>query len=103
MGISVCPIALVDAPPETVWASLMELETWAAGGGWQRRPPGPLQPGQSVLAREALVFRVSFHIEGVDAGNRQLRFRSHLPLGVRGRHLISVEPSAGGQSRVSYG
>jgi polyketide cyclase/dehydrase/lipid transport protein len=101
MTISACPVAVVRAPAEAVWALLADPAGY--GAFWDLRvrrvtPPGPAQPGQVVEGWPARGI-----VEAVDAARYQIRFSSRLPLGLVGLQVITCAPLDAASCRVTYG
>ena len=76
MTVSVCPIATVEAPAETVWAVLTDPASYSSW--WNARteaiePAGLAAPGQVVRASSRALGRrwpVTTRVLAVDAGRR---------------------------------
>lgn len=54
MSVSVCPIAVIEAPVERVWKFLSEPANYALWWDAQTRsvtPEGPVQAGQRIYAK----------------------------------------------------
>ena len=101
MDVSVCPVAVVHAPAEAVWALLDNPAGY--GAFWDMRvrsvvPPGPAQPGQVV---EGWPSRVT--VAAVDAARYQIRFTTTLPLGLLGLNVITCTPLDAARCRVAFG
>jgi ligand-binding SRPBCC domain-containing protein len=109
MTISVCPIAVVQAPPDRVWALLSEPASYALW--WDAEtltimPQGPAQPGQQITAQSRALGRqwpVSITVEAVNAKRRAIDLTTRLPFGITVRNHITATPLEGGASRVSFG
>ena len=109
MTVSVCPIAVVQAPPERVWALLSEPASYAVW--WDAEtitivPSGPARPGQQITAKSKAFGRqwpVSITVNSVDAARRAIDLTSRLPFGITVRNHITATPLEGGASRVSFG
>ncbi|HEU5329651.1 MAG TPA: SRPBCC family protein [Thermomicrobiales bacterium] len=103
MDVSVCPMAVVRAPVETVWALLADPQGY--GAFWDMRvdrvvPPGPARAGQVV---EGWPARLT--IDAVDAERRQIRFTTTLPrlFGLGALNVITCTPLDAARCRVAYG
>jgi Polyketide cyclase / dehydrase and lipid transport len=107
MTVAVCPVALVDAPPDRVWQLLTAgYETWADARVEEVQPPGPAAPGQRIrLSTSALGrwYGVLIEVLDVDAERRRLRLAVHLPFRIEEIGLFAVDPAPGGRSRTSFG
>jgi hypothetical protein len=102
MIVSACPVAVVRAPAEAVWALLSNPAGYGAIWGIHIRrvvPPGPATAGQVIEAWPALRATV----EAVDAARYQIRFRARLPLGLGGLEAITCTPLDAASCRVAYG
>ena len=110
MSISVCPAAVVQAPPEKVWGLLGEparLQGWAAARLLRADPPGPVSAGQTILMRARSVgwrrrllrpldFDISFRILRVDPDRRWLEVDVEFPLGIVNHERITLDPVEAG-------
>ena len=109
MTVSVCPIAIVNAPPERIWALLSDPASYGVWWNADTRtitPSGPAQPGQTILAETRELGRtwpVRITVTGVDAAKRALDLTTRLPLGITVYNHITVAPAPGGAGRVSFG
>jgi ligand-binding SRPBCC domain-containing protein len=109
MPISVCPIAVVQAPADRVWRLLSEPASYAVWWDAMTKsivPAGPAQPGQRIDAETTafgLRWPVNITVEAVDAARRQIDLTTRLPLGITVYNHITVVPVEGGASRVSFG
>ena len=109
MGLSVCPIATVNAPVEQVWALLSEPDNYALWWNAQTRsiePKGDAQPGQKVLAQSKAFGRgwnVTITVESVDSSKRQIDLTTSLPLGITVHNHIVCAPLERATCRVTFG
>ena len=109
MTVSVCPIAVVNAPPERIWSLLSEPASYALWWNADTRtitPPGPAQPGQTILAETRELGRtwpVRITVTSVDAAKHAIDLTTRLPLGITVHNHITVAPVEGGAGRVSFG
>ena len=109
MTISVCPIAVVQAPPERVWSLLSEPASYALW--WDAEtlsivPAGPAQPGQTINAQTGALGRkwpVRITVNAVDAARRTIDLTTRLPLGITVANHITVAPLESAASRVTFG
>ncbi len=109
MPISVCPIAVIEAPISRVWQLLNEPSSYAQW--WDAEtlaivPQEPAQPGQNIYARTRALgrwWKVHIAVERVDAGGHQIDLTTCLPLGITVHNHITCVPLDGGECRVSFG
>jgi ligand-binding SRPBCC domain-containing protein len=109
MTVSVCPIAVVQAPPERVWALLSEPASYALWWDAETRaiePPGPAQPGQQITASSRALgheWPVRITVNAVDAARRAIDLTTRLPLGITVHNHLTVVPVEGPAARVTFG
>jgi len=109
MTVSVCPIAVVNAPPERIWSLLSEPARYALWWNADTRtitPAGSAQPGQIILAETRELGRtwpVHITVTGVDAARHAIDLTTRLPLGITVYNHITVARAAGSAGRVSFG
>ncbi len=109
MGVSVCPIAVVAAPVELVWANLVQWERypdWADVHAEHVEPEGPASAGQVVtFAGEAFgrTMRFTFKILEVDPERHRLALHAYFPFGLQEIPHISCDPIDAASCRVTYG
>ena len=109
MGVSVCPIATVNAPVEQVWALLSEPENYATWWDAQTRsiePKGSAQSGQKIYAQTRAFGKewdVTIAVESVDSSNRQIGLTTSLPLGITVHNHIVCAPLDRATCRVTFG
>ncbi len=109
MSLSVCPIAVVQAPTEVVWDLLSNpanFSIWSDAKVDRVIPDGPAQAGQHVEAHaERLGLKRPVHIEvrGIDRANRTLDLITSLPPGITVHNHITVTPLERGSCQVSFG
>ncbi len=109
MPISVCPIAVIQAPIGRVWELLDEPSSYAQW--WDAEtlaivPAGPAHPGQVYYARSRALgrwWKVHISVERVEAAAHQIDLTTHLPLGITVYNHIACLPADGEQCRVSFG
>ena len=105
MGLSVCPVAIVAAPVEVVWANLTEWERYYEWGGVRVKrlaPEGPAAAGQTVhLTGLGLGF--TFKVDAVDPARHQIDGHVFFPLGLQEKPHIACTPIDATSCRVQYG
>lgn len=109
MNVSVCPIAVIDAPLERVWSFLSEPENYALW--WDARttsisPAGPAIPGQKIQARSTALgiqWNVRILVEGLDQPRHQIHLKTLLPLGITVFNHITCTPLENTTTQVSFG
>ncbi len=107
--VSLCPIALVNAPAERVWALLSEpasYATWWDADTVSILPAGPAKIGQEITARTVALGRqwpVRITVEGVNADHRTIDLTTRLPFGITVHNHITVTPAGDRVCRVSFG
>ncbi len=109
MALSVCPIATVHAPAETVWSLLAnpsEYDSWWEVTTDSITPPGPAQPGQTISAHGRALGRTQhmrFRVDGVDYQRKQLDLTTWLPFGISLHNHIHVQATDDRSCQVSFG
>ena len=109
MGLSVCPVAVVAAPVESVWELLADptlYDTW-----WDARtervvPSGGASPGQVVYAKATGLGRtwdVTLTVKAVNPEKHQLQMRVTLPLGMINDTTLTCAPLDASSCRVQFG
>ena len=109
MAVSVCPIAVVNAPVETVWRLLDDPSVYALW--WDAKtlsisPEGPARAGQKIRAQSKALGKmwdVNLDVNQVDAERRQLDLTTRLPFGITVFNHITVVPVEAHSSRISFG
>jgi len=105
MGLSVCPVAIVAAPVEVVWANLTQWERYADWADVQvahREPAGPAAAGQTIQF-SGMGLRFTFQVEAVDPATHQLDLHVFFPLGLQEKPHIACTPLDAASCRVQYG
>ena len=109
MGISICPVAVVAAPVETVWELLSEptlFDVWWDARTERIMPEGKAAPGQVLYAKTTGLGRtwdVTLRIDRVDPEKHQLQALSTLPLGTLNHVTITATALDSASSRVQFG
>jgi hypothetical protein len=109
MSVYVCPAAVVAAPCTKVWEVLRNLPSDAGWLGVEMQradPPGPLQPGQTLLlSRVALGRRWNsrMEIDAMDEEKGVIELRVMLPLGIVNHEHMTCAPVLDGACRVQFG
>ncbi len=109
MGLSVCPIAVVAAPVEVVWANLVQWERyldWADVWVERSEPEGPASVGQTIhFAGKAFgrTMRFIFKVEEINPERHQLGLHAFFPLGLQEKPHIACFPVDATTCRVQYG
>ena len=109
MSLSVCPVAVIHAPPDRVWALLStpsSFDSW-----WDVKtdaivPPGPAQPGQVITAHGRALGRdrhLTIRVVAVDEERRRLQLVSSFPFGISLDNDIRVGTVDSRTARVSFG
>jgi ligand-binding SRPBCC domain-containing protein len=109
MSVSVCPIAVVQAPAERVWTLLFEPASYALW--WDAEtlaiaPAGPAQAGQIITAQTRALGRpwpVHITVNAVDSARRAIDLTTRLPFGITVYNHISAVSIDSRASRVSFG
>jgi len=109
MGVSVCPVANVQAPVESVWELLSEpklFDEWWDAHTERIVPEGKASPGQTLYGTThglGKKWDVVLKIEGVNPEKHRLQFDATLPLGVANHGTITGTPIDPTSCRVTFG
>jgi hypothetical protein len=109
MSLSVCPMATVAAPVETVWSLLdnpMKFNEWADGKVEWVRPEGPMTPGQKFCVKSDALgksWRVVFTVENVNSDKHILQTNVEFPFGMKLHERVACTPIDAVSCRVQYG
>ncbi len=109
MQFSICPVAIVAAPVETVWEILEDparYDLWWDARTVRIEPKGKATPGQVVHARTTGLGRtwdVTLAMRAVDPARRQIHLRIALPLGIINDNTITATALDATSCRVSFG
>lgn len=109
MSVYVCPITVIGAPLERVWALLANPSSYDLW--WDARtdaiaPEGPAQPGQTVYAHTHAFgrrWKVTTVVELVDAARHTIQFTTTLPFGIVGHNQLVCTALDGDSTRVRFG
>jgi len=109
--VSVCPVAVVNAPVDRVWAILLDSKhygDWADARFTRFDPPGQAVPGQ-VMWADPREFGIRFPLEirlgivSIEPDHYRIVFDVDLPFGIHERTTISCTPLDERTTRVQYG
>jgi len=106
MGLSVCPIAIVAAPVELVWANLVQWERyyeWADVRVVRLDPDGPATVGQTIVFGPKAIGRIlhfTFKVEAVKPEKHQIAAHVFFPFGLQEKPTITCTPIDAASCRV---
>ena len=110
MPVSVCPMDVVAAPVEKVWAILTDSSQYSEWSDIREptiTPPGPTVPGQVMESKTSelgLTFRVRLVVREVNLEHHRVGFDVDLmPLGIHNAASITATPLDARTTRVAYG
>ena len=109
MSVSVCPITVIAAPLERVWALLANPSSYDLWWDAQTDaivPEGPAQPGQTVYAHTYALGRrwnVTTVVELVDAARHRIHLTTTLPFGIVGHNQLVCTAVDDASTRVRFG
>jgi len=109
MSVSICPIAMINAPMERVWKFLSEPGNYALWWDAETRsvvPEGHTRPGQQIHAQTTELGRpwnVIIAVEMVDEARHQIDLTTRLPFGITVHNHITCIPIDNIGCRVSFG
>lgn len=109
MSVSVCPIAIINAPAEKVWNFLSEPANYALWWNAETRlivPEGHATPGQKIYAQTSELGRkwdVNIIVETVDDVSCHIDLTTALPFGITVHNHISCLSLEEENCRVSFG
>jgi hypothetical protein len=109
MTVSVCPIAIIAAPLERVWALLANpsnYDVWWDAQTDAIVPDGPAQPGQIVYAHTYGLgrrWKITTVVELVDAARHRIQLTTTLPLGIVAHNQLACTAVDGASTRVQFG
>ena len=109
MSLSVCPVAVVAAPVEVVWANLVEWERYADWADVQvdrLEPDGPAAVGQTITFKGAALGRTwhfTFKVEEFNPDRCQIGLHVVFPFGLQEKPHIACQPIDAATCRVQYG
>src|SRR5258707_15157775 len=109
MSLSVCPIAIVEAPVEEVWAFLAEPANYALWWEAQTRsitPEGHARAGQKIFAQLSglgMHWDMQVIVQGVDESGHLLHLKTMLPFGITVYNHITCTALPNSTTQVSFG
>jgi hypothetical protein len=109
MSVSVCPIAIIAAPVERVWALLANPSSYASWWDAQTDvivPDGPGHPGQHVYAHTYALgrrWKVTTVVEMIDAARYRIQLTTTLTFGIVVHNHIVCAAVDGASTRVQFG
>jgi hypothetical protein len=105
MSVSVCPIAIINAPIGKVWTFLSEPANYALWWDAQTRsivPEGHAQSGQRIHAKTRGL-DVNVIVISIDESKRQIHLTTMLPFGITVDNHITCTALENGACQVSFG
>ena len=105
MSVSVCPIAIINAPIERVWTFLSEPANYALWWDAQTRsivPEGRAQSGQKIHAKSSGL-DVNVIVNSIDESKRQIHLTTMLPFGITVYNHITCTPLENETCQASFG
>jgi len=109
MGFTICPVAVVAAPVESVWELLSEptlYDEWWDACMERIVPEGKASPGQMLYAKTSALGRkwdVTLRVEMVNPEKHQIQLHVTLPLGIVNHATITGTAIDTTSCRVQYG
>jgi len=109
MSVSVCPIAIINAPVNKVWSFLSEPANYALWWNAETRlivPEGHATPGQKIYAQTSELGRkwdVNIIVETVDDVSCQTDLTTALPFGITVHNHITCLSLDEENCRVAFG
>ena len=105
MSVSVCPIAIINAPLERVWNFLSEPATYDLW--WEAKtqsilPEGHAQAGQRVHAK-AGGFNIFLTVDAVDESKHEIDVTTKFPFGITGFNHLTCIALTNSTTHVSFG
>ena len=109
MSISVCPVAIVNAPVKRVWKFLSEPANYALW--WDAHtlsiiPEGHAQAGQKIHAQTVefgMKWDVNLFVDTVDEAKHQIDLITRLPFGITVHNHISCIAVDHATCQISFG
>ena len=105
MNVSVCPLAVVNAPLERVWELLSEpanYDSWWDAKTQSIIPEGHAQAGQRVRAK-AGGFNIFLTVDAVDESKHKIDFTTKFPFGITGFNHLTCIVLTHATTQVSFG
>ena len=109
MSVTVCPVAIVAAPVETVWellANPAQFDEWADGKIQWIEPEGPTTPDQRFCIKSRALGRswsALFTVKEVNQDKHVLQMDVAFPLGMALHQRLMCTPIDATSCRVQYG
>ncbi len=109
MGFTMCPVAVVAAPVESVWELLSEptlYDEWWDACTERIVPEEKASPGQVIYAKTSRLGRkwdVTLRVEMVNPEKRQIQMHVTLPLGTVNHETITCAAIDTASCRVQFG
>jgi uncharacterized protein YndB with AHSA1/START domain len=108
MAISVCPADEVDASVDEIWSLLVDparLDAWWDARMLEATPPGPLAPGQHIVARAKgpVPAHVRFDVTVVDEAKHRIQMTARLPFGIVDHVTLTVTAIGPARCFVQFG
>jgi uncharacterized protein YndB with AHSA1/START domain len=109
MSVSVCPIAVVNAPINHVWEFLSEPKNFALWWEAQTQrivPEGRAHTGQKIHAKLVGFGKsrdMTVTVNAADESKHQIDLTTQLPFGITVYSHITCTPVQGGTTQVSFG
>ena len=108
MTVSVCPMDEVNASVDEVWSLLDDparFDAWWDARMLAATPPGPLAPGQHIMARAKGPFpaRVWCDVTAVDPAKHRIQMTVRLPFGIVDHFTLTVTAIDADRCFVQFG
>ena len=109
MSVSVCPIAIINAPVNKVWSFLSEPANYALWWNAETRlivPEGHATPGQKIYAQTSELGRkwdVNLVVDKIDEAKHQIDLTTMLPFGITVHNHITCIGVDHATCQVSFG
>ena len=109
MSVSVCPIAIINAPVNKVWSFLSEPANYALWWNAETRlivTEGHAKPGQKIYAQTSELGRkwdVDLVVDKIDEARHQIDITTILPFGITVHNQITCIAVEHATCQVSFG